>query len=154
MFTNTIRAEFNDFTSSLNVSLNIKNVINKTYGYQHFGIGGGHEYIDKTAWSTTITLPADVNKYRSVVATYYIDCKADDFFRFYLNGNQIRDYTPGYSSEWAEDLNTNLVWRGQTSFNLNLTKKENSFSIHLISWDFPYFGEIYSSSITITTISN
>lgn len=154
MFTDTIRAVFNDFTSSLNVSLNIKNVINITYGYQHFGIGGGHEYIDKTAWNTTISLPADVNKYRSVVATYYIDCKVDDFFRFYLNSNPIKDYWPGFSKEWAYDLDTNLLWRGQTSFNVNLSKKENSFSIHLISLDYPYYGEIYSSSITITTISN
>lgn len=153
MFTNTISSSCTNFSASINKNIFVKNVITYYYGYQNFGIGGGEGYIDITAWNTVISLPADANKYASVTASFYIDCKADDFFRFYLNGNAVRDYSPGYNGDWSKYLDTSLVYRGQTSFNMNLSQKDNTFSIHLISLDYPYFGEIYSSSVTITTMS-
>lgn len=116
------------------------------------GIGNGG-YVNINAWNRTVTLPADISKYSSVNGTFYLDGKVDNEFNFYLNGNHIHSASFSVDPYFEEDWNPARVTRGQTSYTFNLTQTTNTFSINIISPESMWYGEIFSSSITITTIS-
>ena|GEM_PF-6839555 len=152
MFTNTIKIQLNNFSATVSANLVIKNIISYNYGYQYLGIGNGG-YVNINAWNRTVTLPADISKYSSAEGTFYLDGKVDNWFYFYLNGNHIHTAGFGVDAYFEEDWNPARVTRGQTSYTFNLSQTTNTFSINIISGEGMWYGEIFSSSITITTIS-
>lgn len=154
MFTNTIKLIASSSIAGSSVSKNfvIKYTYTKSYGAQYLGIGDTGA-IDVTAWTTTISLLAEPSSYSSVTATYYLDGKADDEFRFYLNDDYVKTVNFGVDPYFQTAKDPIYVTRGQTSFNLTLNKKSNSFAIHVYSYSGMWYGYIYSSSVTITTIS-
>ena len=101
--------------------------------------------------SLDINLLAEPSEYSSVYSTFYIDGKADNSFRFYLNGKIFHEVDFGINVLFPG--NPDAWYRGQYSQQIDLTQQNNSLLITVYSSEGPYGAVVYTASITITTVS-
>ena len=117
-------------------------------------------YYENEIVSLDASLPADPSNYSEITATFELDGRADDGFKFYLNGVAIYDESKlgsGSDAGFCHDGCGSVdKWdRRKITKTLNLTQAINSIKIvnynnnNGSSGDF-VFWEIWSAKVTIT----
>lgn len=125
-----------------------------SYYYLNCNDGNAWEY---TVLSNTVTLPAPPSEYASAQVNYYIDGRVDDYFRCYLNNVLQKEAGFGWNSSWGVGSQCSnpeaKLNRGQISFTADLSLQTNVVRLAAYSGYYPTAAIVYSSRITIKTIS-
>ena len=153
-FTDTVTPtlkSLGSFNNSLKIVLKtvfttrISNIISDT------GRCEGYCYWEYDVVSLNASILSNPENYAKAVAEFSIYGKADDGFKFYLNGTNITTFASVCNhgsctskSDWIPSLH---------SFEYSLTSKTNNLLIKAYSIKNDYWAEIYSAILTIKTES-
>lgn len=153
-FTDTVTPtlkSLGSFNNSLKIVLKtvfttrISNIISDT------GRCEGYCYWEYDVVSLNASILSNPENYAKAVAEFSIYGKADDGFKFYLNGTNITTFASVCNhgsctnkSDWIPSLH---------SFEYSLTSKTNNLLIKAYSIKNDYWAEIYSAVLTIKTES-
>lgn len=153
-FTDTVTPtlkSLGSFNNSLKIVLKtvfttrISNIISDT------GRCEGYCYWEYDVVSLNASILSNPENYAKAVAEFSIYGKADDGFKFYLNGTNITTFASVCNhgsctskSDWIPSLH---------SFEYSLTSKTNNLLIKAYSIKNDYLAEIYSAILTIKTES-
>ena len=154
MFTDTISPVLNTFGRFNNApKIVIKTTFSTKIGniYSNKGRCEGYCYWEYPVASLNVTLLSEPENYSKVTAKFSLYGKADDGFKFYLNGTNVASFQSHCKnsqctskSDWVAAVH---------SFDLSITSLSNTLQIKAYSYKNDYWAEVYSATLIVETES-
>ena len=153
-FTDTISPVLNtlgSFNNVLNIVLKTVFTVSVSNIYSETGRCEGNCYWDFPVTSLNVTILSQPENYSKAVAKFSLYGKADDGFKFNINGVNVASFqsrcTKGNctnKSDWIASVH---------SYDFSLQSQTNNLLIKAYSIKNDYWAEIYSAVLTVETTS-